>query len=92
MPVIAEKKYTVTRSDVINKFMEGYYTGIVAQACQLQMQGFINEEKKLALIELGRENFYEKHTKPKEFEIQTIKSSNKQFKERGFICMPTTKP
>ena len=51
LPVLAEKKYTLTQSELTNTYMEGFYSGIIMQACTLQREGIINEEEKLNLIE-----------------------------------------
>ena len=72
--------------------MEGFYSGIIMQACTLQREGIINEEEKLNLIEFGRLRFFDRHSEPEGFESYSIKTANSAFKKYGFICMPTIQP
>ncbi len=94
MPVVAEKKWIFTESEIeifeTNLFVNGYYSGAVLTACMAQQSGYINEEQKINLIEKARSSLYKETSKAKEIETNLMKKVNKTFK--GFICMPTTKP
>ena len=94
MPVIAEKKWIFTESEIEvyekDTTVAGFYSGAILTACWAQLDGYINEEQKIALIEKARRQLYRKHSKPKEIETYFMKQTNKAFK--SFACMPKTKP
>ena len=53
MPVVAEKKWIFTESEIeifeTNLTVNGFYSGAVLTACMAQQSGYINEEQKINL-------------------------------------------